>query len=324
MTAIEVLSLTHHYAPARGYPVTAVDRLSLHVPKGSIYGLIGPNGAGKTTTIRAICTLLTPSDGDVLVHGHSIRDDPRVIRRMLGYMPDSFGLYDELRLWEYLDFYGRCYRVAPAERDKTIDDVLELVDLGAKRDAYVAHLSRGMRQRLALARTLLHDPAVLVLDEPAAGLDPRARIELRELLRELQRMGKTILLSSHILSDLAEICSHVAILDRGRLAAEGPLQEVITRTRLPGIRSRRSFRIDVVAAGYDALRVLADLPHVQDAVYAAEGQQRITLRCTITGDDRDVVGVLASLVSGGVPVLGFQEERTDLEDVFLQLTAPVA
>ncbi len=314
MTAIAIRDLTHRYGS-----LVAVDRLSLEVPDGAMYGLIGPNGAGKTTTIRAICTLLVPTSGDVLVQGRSIRGGDEAIRRSLGYMPDTFGLYDELRVWEYLDFFARCYGIAPGVRAKTIPEVLELVDLAGKREAYVAGLSRGMRQRLALARTLLHDPAVLVLDEPAAGLDPRARIELRELLRELQRLGKTILLSSHILSDLAEVCSHVAILERGRLVVAGPMGEVLARAR-----GDRTLRIEVSGDGEAALHLLATMPRVRGAARDEQAGERALLRCQVSGDDADQVAVLAGLVAAGIPVVALHEERTDLEDVFMQLTAPLA
>ncbi|MCU0275062.1 MAG: ABC transporter ATP-binding protein, partial [Acidimicrobiales bacterium] len=199
----------------------ALGGLDLDVVAGEIFGLVGPNGAGKTTTLRILATLLVPTAGDAEVAGASIRRDPQEVRRALGYMPDSFGVYDDMKVWEYLDFFGRCHGLPADRRRRMIGDLLELVDLGPKRDTYVATLSRGMQQRLCLAHALVHDPAVLLLDEPASGLDPRARVELRELLRELRTLGKTILISSHILPELEELCTSLAIIDGGRVVAQG-------------------------------------------------------------------------------------------------------
>src|SRR5215212_7362512 len=191
----------------------AVAGVDLSIGEGEIFGLVGPNGAGKTTMLRMLATLLAPTAGDAEIAGESIRRNPQAVRRVLGYMPDAFGVYDDMKVWEYLDFFGRCYGLGPAERRRMIGDLLELVDLAHKRDAYVLSLSRGMQQRLCLAHALVHDPKVLLLDEPASGLDPRARVELRELLRELRSLGKTILISSHILPELEELCTSVAIVD---------------------------------------------------------------------------------------------------------------
>ncbi|HWH23404.1 MAG TPA: ABC transporter ATP-binding protein, partial [Candidatus Limnocylindria bacterium] len=191
----------------------AVAGVDLAVEEGEIFGLVGPNGAGKTTTLKMLATLLVPSNGDAEIGGHSVRREPDAVRSVIGYMPDTFGVYDDMRAWEYLDFFGRCYGMSAARRRQMIGDLLELVDLADKRDAYVQSLSRGMQQRLCLAHALVHDPQVLLLDEPASGLDPRARVELRELLRELRALGKTILISSHILPELEELCTSVAIID---------------------------------------------------------------------------------------------------------------
>ena len=186
---------------------TAVDALSLEVEQGSIYGFVGPNGAGKTTTMRMLTTLLQPTTGEAFVAGYSVRRQPKAVRRVIGYMPDFFGVYDDMTVWEYLDFFAACYEIPEAQRRGLIGDLLELVDLAHRRDDQVDTLSRGMKQRLCLARTLAHDPQVLILDEPASGLDPRARVEIRALLAELSRMGKTIFFSTHILADVAEICT---------------------------------------------------------------------------------------------------------------------
>lgn len=312
MSAISVRSLRQRYGK-----VTALDDVSFEVPEGSIFGLIGPNGAGKTTTIRVICTLLVPTAGDALVMGQSVRSAPLEVCRLLGYMPDVFGLYGELRVWEYLDFYARCYGLEPPARQSAITDVLELVDLTARRDGYVRGLSRGMAQRLGLARTLLHDPAILILDEPAAGLDPRARIELRELLRELQRLGKTILLSSHILADLSEICSHIAILEHGRLAVQGELAEVLAR-----VSGGRTILVDVLDTELRLEQLNALLPEF-DQIRLAPVQGRLRVQGIFSGDDQALAAVLARLVANNLAIVGFQEEASDLETVFMQVTQSV-
>jgi ABC-2 type transport system ATP-binding protein len=211
----------------------AVAGIDMVVGPGEIFGLVGPNGAGKTTTMKILATLLAPTAGEALVCGIPVTEDPIEVRRRIGYMPDFYGVYDDLRVWEYLDFFARCYRVPASRRGPMIGELLEIVGLTEKRDAYVEALSRGMRQRLCLAHTLVHDPQLLILDEPASGLDPRARVEMREILRELRGMGKTILVSSHILPELAELCTSVGIIDRGP-AAHRP-----ARRRAGGRRGRR-------------------------------------------------------------------------------------
>src|SRR5687767_3720433 len=199
--------------------VHAVKNLNLNVEEGAIYGFVGPNGAGKTTTMHILTTLLQPTSGEAYVAGYSATRQPRDVRRVIGYMPDFFGVYDDMKVWEYLDFFAACYDIPEVERPPLIRDLLELVDLSHRAEDMVDSLSRGMKQRLCLARTLAHDPQVLILDEPASGLDPRARIEIRELLVELSKMGKTIFFSSHILADVAEICTHIGIVDLGRVVA---------------------------------------------------------------------------------------------------------
>src|SRR5215813_8224361 len=206
--------------------LTAVNHLSLQVPRGSIYGFVGPNGAGKTSTMRILTTLMLPSSGQAFVAGNEVTKDPRAVRRVIGYMPDFFGVYDDMKVWEYLDFFAACYDIPEKDRAGLVNDLLELVDLTHRRDDMVDKLSRGMKQRLCLARTLAHDPQVLILDEPASGLDPRARVEIRELLVELSKMGKTIFFSSHILADVAEICTHIGIIEAGQMVMQGRMEDL--------------------------------------------------------------------------------------------------
>ncbi len=221
MNAIETHALTRQYGK-----LTAVQDLNLVVPQGSLYGLIGPNGAGKTTTLRMLAGLLEPTTGEIFINNKPINQNLTELRRQIGFMPDFFGVYDDLVVWEYLDFFSRCYDLPDNRRRQVIDELLELVDLTEKRDAFVHTFSRGMRQRLCLAHAMVHDPQVLLLDEPASGLDPRARVEMRELLRELGAMGKTVVLSSHILSELAELCESIGIIERGKLVASGRLDNI--------------------------------------------------------------------------------------------------
>src|SRR5215207_6790649 len=223
---IECRDLTKKYGE-----LFAVDRLSLKLEPGDVYGFIGPNGSGKTTTMRMLATLLNPSWGEATVCGHSIYTGSKEIRRSIGYMPDFFGVYDDMKVTEYLEFFAAAYRITGPERRKKVDQVLDLVDLGYKRDALVTSLSRGMTQRLGLARVLLHEPQVLLLDEPASGLDPRARIEMRELIKELRNMGKTIMLSSHILPELADMCNKIGIIERGKLLFDGDVASAIRKVR---------------------------------------------------------------------------------------------
>src|ERR1700723_221198 len=223
---IETHDLTKMYGE-----LYALNRLNLTLQQGDVYGFIGPNGAGKTTTMRILATLLNPSWGEASVCGYSIYTGSKEIRRSIGYMPDMFGVYDDMKVTEYLEFFAAAYRITSPNRRKKVNDVLELVELGYKRDALVTSLSRGMTQRLGLARVLLHEPQVLLLDEPASGLDPRARIDMRELLKELRNMGKTILVSSHILPELADICNKIGIIERGQLLLNGDVQTAINKVR---------------------------------------------------------------------------------------------
>ncbi len=308
---IEIQGLTKKYGD-----LVALNDLTLNIEEGEVFGFIGPNGAGKTTTMRILTTLLKPSSGKAWVAGESVIDNPRAVRRNIGYMPDFFGVYDDMKVWEYLDFFAACYDVPPNTRVGMIDDLLALVDLGHKKEAFVDSLSRGMKQRLCLARTLAHDPQVLILDEPASGLDPRARIEMRELLRELKLMGKTIFFSSHILSEVADICTSIAILEAGGLVAYGDMAEMKRQ-----LRTHRLIQ----------LRALGDLTPVQEFLLRHESVESIitaegadipsdSLRFDFTGDDEALSQLLASLIAHNFRVVAFQEETGDLEDVFLQVT----
>jgi ABC-2 type transport system ATP-binding protein len=296
------------------YPGTlAVGGVDLEIPAGEIFGLVGPNGAGKTTMLRMLATLLLPTSGDALIAGESVTRNPQAVRRVLGYMPDSFGVYDDMKVWEYLDFFGRCYGLGPGRRKRMIGDLLELVDLAAKRDAYVLSLSRGMQQRLCLAHALVHDPQVLLLDEPASGLDPRARVELRELLRELRTLGKTIVISSHILPELEELCTSVAIVDRGRVLASGTIADIGQRLRVGEV-----LRVRVLGDGeaIEAARTWFELqPDVASAAMDA-GLIEIGFR----GDEAGAAQLLAEAVRSSIRIASYSPAATDLQELFLQVT----
>lgn len=291
----------------------AVLDLSLEIGQGEVFGFIGPNGAGKTTTIKILATLMLPNEGKVSIGGYDVVTEPHEVRRMIGYMPDSFGVYDDLLVWEYLDYFAALYKLNPEGRKRAISDVLELTDLTVKRGSQVMSLSRGMKQRLCLAKTLLHDPAVLLLDEPASGLDPHARIEIRELIRELCRMGKTVLVSSHILTELADFCTSIGIIEAGRLLAAGRIDEITTR--LAG-----NVLLDITVKGDPliALDVLAERPDVKRTT--CDGK---VIRAEYGGEADDIDELLEYLVSRGVRVLGFRRTEANLEDIFLKVTRGV-
>lgn len=293
----------------------AVAGVDLTVDQGEIFGLVGPNGAGKTTTLRILATLLRPSAGIAEIAGHSVTRNPDDVRRVLGFMPDAFGVYDDMKVWEYLDFFARCYGIDAPARRRIIGDLLDLVDLGDKRDAYVQTLSRGMQQRLCLAHALVHDPTVLLLDEPASGLDPRARVELRELLRELRNLGKTILISSHILPELEELCTSVAIVDHGQVLAQGRIADIERRLRFGAV-----LRVRLLAEG-DALEAARDWfaadAEVASAVLLDDG----TIELGFRGDDAASARLLAAAIGHGLTIVSFARAASDLEELFLQVTA---
>jgi ABC-2 type transport system ATP-binding protein len=295
----------------------ALDDLNLQIPRGALFGFIGPNGAGKTTTLRMLAGLLEPTSGEIEIAGHAVHREPRAIHHCVGYMPDFFGVYHEMTAWEYLDFFARCYKLPARRRQIVVTELLELVNLSEKRDEDVGHLSRGMQQRLCLARTLVHDPQVLLLDEPASGLDPRARVEMRELLRELSAMGKTIILSSHILSELAEICSEVGIIERGRMVVSGPLALIRKQ-----VQAGRILRLHVLSDVEEAMTRLTHFPGVGHITRLNGGHDpaEARLEAYFSGDVRSASGLLAHLVEGGVTVAEFRHASDELEELFLQLT----
>ncbi|MGD9494904.1 MAG: ABC transporter ATP-binding protein [Armatimonadota bacterium] len=302
---IEIRGLTKRYGR-----ITAVDNLWLTVERGDAMGFIGPNGAGKTTTIRMLATLLRPDGGTALVGGHDILREPEQVRACMGYMPDFFGVYEDMMVWEYLDFFAAAHRVPRSRRPGLIRDVLELTDLSDRREDSVNSLSRGMKQRLCLAKTLVHDPDVLLLDEPASGLDPRARMEVRELLRELCKLEKTLLISSHILPELAGLCNKIAIIEQGQLVTAGSV-EAISAQLAGGTR----LIVQVVERCAEACGLLQSLPAIAQAV---ERDGRI--EAIYQGAEGLEHEVLAALVAAGFQVRGFQEEEIDLETIYVRST----
>ncbi len=296
---------------AFGHRVKAMDGLDLNVPSGAIYGFIGQNGAGKTTTIRTIATLLTPDSGEASVCDFDVIRQPADVRRVVGYMPDFFGVYDDLKVDEYLDFYAILHGLGGPRIASLRDDLLELVDLTAKRNDYVEALSRGMQQRLCLARALIHDPQVLLLDEPASGLDPIARVEMRGLLRELGRMGKTILISSHILTELTDLCTHVGIVADGRMLREGPLQDILWAMERPG------YFVRVLADPERAATILEGVPGVGGVEIDPDGST-VHFHCSDGADG--AANALAAIVEARIKVARFGEMETSLESTFVRLT----
>jgi ABC-2 type transport system ATP-binding protein len=296
-----------------GRSTRAVDGLDMEVPTGAIYGFIGQNGAGKTTTIRTLATLLAPDDGIAVINDIDVVRQPAEARRCVGYMPDFFGVYEDLRVDEYLDFYANLHGIKGPGRESLRSKLLELVDLGSKRTAFVETLSRGMQQRLCLARALIHDPDVLLLDEPASGLDPIARVEMRELLKELGRMGKTILISSHILSELTDLCTHVGIVASGRMLREGALGDVLHAVERPVY----ALRVLEVEAAERTAAIIADLPGVDDVEVDTEADE-IRFRCE--GGAEAASAVIAAVIAAGLHVARFGEIEGSLEATFVQLT----
>ena len=288
----------------------AISHLTLKLDEGDLFGYIGPNGSGKTTTMRILATLLQPTWGEAYVCGYSIYTHPKEIRRLIGYMPDFFGVYDDMKVIEYLEFFAATYRIKGPRRRQVCNYMLELVDLGYKRDAFVTSLSRGMTQRLGLARVLLHDPQVLLLDEPASGLDPRARIEIRGLLRRLRKMGKTIMVSSHILPELADICNKVGMLEKGELKVCASVADIMKQ-----VRQRTLLNVRVVGDPEAAAKLLEGDDRVE-RVEIHDGQLAVTL----AKDVEDYSDLPTLLVEAGHKLTLFKEEEINLETAFMALT----
>jgi ABC-2 type transport system ATP-binding protein len=288
----------------------AVENLNLKIEAGEMFGFIGPNGAGKSTTIRFLATLLKATHGEGMVNGHSVTRDPIAVRRSVGYMPDNFGVYDGMKVWEFLDFFAVAYQVPRARRKAVLTDVLELLDLTHKRDDFVNGLSRGMKQRLCLAKTLVHDPPVLILDEPSSGLDPRARLEVKALLKELRKMGKTILISSHILTELADCCTSIGIIERGQLLLHGPIEKVYRQ-----IQRHRTLEVRFSGDASQGVSLIRSDPKVREVILD-------TRSCTVEldGQDADVQRLLRQLVAAEVGLVSFADKEPTLEDVFMLVT----
>lgn len=289
---------------------TAVDHLQLTIPDGSIFGFVGPNGAGKTTTMRMMAGLLRATDGNIFLGDVDMTKNPRLLRSKIGYMPDFFGVYDNLKVTEYMDFYAGTYEIPYGERKAIIDNLLEIVDLSHKKDAYVDSLSRGMKQRLCLARSLVHDPDLLILDEPASGLDPRARVEMKEILKQLQVMGKTVVISSHILPELAEMCTEIGIINAGKVATQGTVQEIMRQ-----LTQKRIIHVKFMADAQQVTAVLQQMPTVKEIE-----EQTTDVQFVFDGTEAQLADILKQLVMANIPVLSFQEKEGNLEEIFMQVT----
>jgi ABC-2 type transport system ATP-binding protein len=305
MTVIQTINLTKRYGK-----LVALNNLHLNIEEGECFGYIGPNGAGKTTTIRILSTLLQPTWGEARVCGHVVGYESRKIRPLIGYVPDFFGAYEDMVVQEYLEFFAAAYDIVGKKRTQIVGDVLELTDLSYKRDALVDSLSRGMKQRLSIARVLLHDPKLLLLDEPASGLDPRARIEIRELLKELHRMGKTILISSHILPELADLCTSIGILEQGELVFQGSVREAVRRAR-PGT----TVQVITPDDPERARQVLSALPNVVD-VQLADG----ALLVSLSQEASDFSFIAEALLANKLRIREIKQEEVNLETAFMRLT----
>jgi ABC-type multidrug transport system, ATPase component len=302
---VEIRGLTKRFGQFQ-----ALRSIDLTIRRGTVFGFIGPNGAGKSTTMAILATLLLPDDGIVRIDGIDVTEHPKEVRKRIGYMPDFFGVYDQFRTTEYLHFYGASCGIPRAEREALIPQLLELVNLSDKKDAYVDTLSRGMKQRLCLARCLVHDPDLLILDEPASGLDPRARIEMREIMKELKAMGKTIIISSHILPELAEMVDEIGVIEQGRMIAQGSVADIQHR-----LQAGRILELRLAGRAEEAALLLEGEPHVGRLM--VEGQ---LIRFQFAGGDEEQAELLVRLVERGFRPIAFSEAQTNLEDVFLEMT----
>jgi len=288
----------------------AVNNLNLHIPQGDLFGFVGPNGAGKTTTIRMVCGLMPPTAGSIAINGVDALAHPKEIKKQIGYVPDFFGVYDNLKVMEYMDFYGSMYSMNSRDVARISEDLLELVNLSDKKEVYVDTLSRGMKQRLCVARALIHNPSLLVLDEPNSGLDPRARVEMKELLLNLKSMGKTIVISSHILSELSEMCNSIGIMNHGNLVAAGKIEDV-----MQSVFGGNKLSIEISGEMEPAVRLVKEQAGVKvDSVREKEIQLAHTL------SEEEIAGMIARMINSGVIVTGFHKQEGNLESLFMQLT----
>ncbi len=304
---IEIRDLTKKYGA-----FTALDHLNLSLEEGVVFGFVGANGAGKSTTFSILATLLSPTSGDALINGKSVIKEPKEVRKQIGYMPDFFGVYDQLKVDEYLDFYGASYGIGAQERKVLIPQLLELVNLTNKRFEYVDLLSRGMKQRLCLARALIHDPKVLILDEPALGLDPRARVEMRDILRNLKSMGKTILISSHILPELAEMCDEIGVIDNGKLIAHGNVASIQAQ-----LQGEKRIVIKVSDCLQEVRAFLEEDPLISSIDVM---DNRLEIAFNYRGTDQEQIVLLKKAMLADLPIYALSEEEKDLEDVFMAIT----
>ncbi|MFS1519089.1 ABC transporter ATP-binding protein [Bacillus sp. SCS-151] len=308
---IETINLTKRYGS-----FTALDSLNLNVREGTVFGFVGHNGAGKSTTFSILATLMAPTSGTAYVNGYDVTKDPKNVRKSIGYMPDFFGVYDQFKTIEYLHFYGGSYGIPERERNVLIPQLLELVNLSHKKDSYVDVLSRGMKQRLCLARALIHDPKLLILDEPASGLDPRARIEMREILKELKNMGKTIIISSHILPELAEMCDEIGVIDSGKLVATGSVAQIQKQ-----LQANKVINVKLVDDMAKAYAFFEDQQFVTN-LHRNERFENV-LSFAFSGDDQEQTNLLKKALSENLLILSFSEEDSNLEDIFLEITREV-
>jgi ABC-2 type transport system ATP-binding protein len=302
---IEIRNLRKEYKET-----VALENLTLEVPRGEVFGLIGPNGAGKTTLIRILATLLEPTYGTVRIDGIDALAQPLRVHSLIGYMSDFFGLYENMLVWEYLDHFARCYEIPADKRTRLIDEVLQLVSLEVKRDSLIRGLSRGMKQRLCFAKTLLHEPKVLLLDEPASGLDPAGRLEFREMLKQLYAMGRTILISSHILTEMTDFCTSIAIMEEGRLMASGRVSEILAKLR-PALK----LEIETAGQSERLSDVLRKHPHV-DKLQVADG----SISCNWTGLRDDLPGLHRLLVQQDIAIISFAIKTDNLEDIYMRIS----
>jgi len=311
MIRLEKVTKMYDLPSDKAGQLVAADRLDLKIEDGELFGLVGPNGAGKTTTLKMICGLQEPTAGRVTVKGIDVQLEPEEAQRYIGYLADFFSLYDDLKVWEYLDYFARAYKMDPAAIPARVDEVIKLMNLESKRDAFIHGLSRGMKQRLGIGRAIIHDPPLLVLDEPAAGLDPKARVELKTLLKDLHAKGKTVFITSHILSDLEEICTSIAIMEKGKLLRVGRLDEVMREGKLLG-----RYRVKLAAPGFGLVMWLTGKKGVSAVAAEADAVQ-----FAFDGADADLAELVRELVLAGAPVCAVEELVETLERLYSRISS---